>query len=156
MNDVVVWILLNGYFLRSTKWATRQNAYNGRSDFRNLFERGFELSLEGSNSEGCKNGEVRRERKKRDQRRRQNSALAPRSEGGESILRLALPSLSSLPRNSVSTTFCTDQIACRKTPLMKPSARRKLMRCMNAAMPSTKSKVTRRPPPAALKLICCG
>ena len=60
-------------------------------------------------SEGCGNGEVRRERKKRDQRRRQNSALAPRSEGGESILRLALLSLSSLPRNSVSTTLCTVQ-----------------------------------------------
>ncbi|KAJ5480340.1 hypothetical protein N7530_005849, partial [Penicillium desertorum] len=52
-------------------------------------------------SKGCGNGEVRRERKKRDQRRRQNITLAPRSEGGESILRLAVLSLSSLLRHSV-------------------------------------------------------
>ncbi|CAP92403.1 hypothetical protein PCH_Pc13g13340 [Penicillium rubens Wisconsin 54-1255] len=128
--------------------AARQNAYNGRSEFGSLFERGFELCLKGSER-------VRRERKKRDQRRRQNITLAPRSEGGESILRLAVLSLSSLPRNSVSTTLCTEVLALTDSETVRHS-RHKLMLCMNAAMPSTKSEVTKHLPSAALKQICCG
>lgn len=42
---VVVWISLKRLLCMGHGMVTRQNAYNGRSEFRNLSKRGFELCL---------------------------------------------------------------------------------------------------------------